>query len=62
MVALRLMSICCIVIQTQPSIDGNTVDSQIEKAQFAKNSMDYNTTFEFLSGRFKGMRNALRGE
>lgn len=47
---------------TQPSIDGNTVDSQIEKAQFAKNSMDYNTTFEFLSGRFKGMRNALRGE
>ena len=47
---------------TQPSIDGNTVDSQIEKAQFAKNSMDYNTTFEFLSSKFKGLRNAVRGE
>lgn len=47
---------------SQPSIDGNTVDTQIEKTQFARNSMDYNASFEFLSGKFKGMRNALRGE
>lgn len=47
---------------SQPSIDGNTVDTQIEKGQFARNSMDYSASFEFLSGRFKGMRNALRGE
>lgn len=47
---------------TQPSIDGNTVDTQIEKSQFAKNSMDYNSTFEFLSSKFKGLRNAVRGE
>lgn len=46
----------------QPSIDGNTVETQIEKSHFAKNSMDYNATFEFLSGKFKGLRNALRGE
>lgn len=47
---------------TQPSIDGNTVDSQIEKTRFAQNSMHYNASFEFLSGKFKGMRNAIRGE
>lgn len=46
----------------QPSIDGNTVDAQTEQAQFARNSMDYNASFEFLSGKFKGMRNAIRGE
>lgn len=46
----------------QPSIDGNTVDAQTEQAEFARNSLDYNASFEFLSGRFKGMRNAIRGE
>jgi len=46
----------------QPSIDGNTVDAQTEQALFARNSLDYNATFEFLSGKFKGMRNAIRGE
>ena len=47
---------------TQPSIDGNTVDSQLEQALFARNSMNYNATFEFLNSKFKGMRGALRGE
>lgn len=46
----------------QPSIDGNTVDAQTEQAEFARNSLDYNASFEFLSGKFKGMRNAIRGE
>ncbi|GAA6145829.1 flagellar basal body rod protein FlgB [Thalassolituus maritimus] len=46
----------------QPSIDGNTVDAQTEQAQFARNSMDYSASFEFLNGKFKGMRNAIRGE
>ena len=47
---------------SQPSIDGNTVDSQIEKTIFAKNAMDYDSSFEFLSGRFKGLKSAIRGE
>ena len=46
----------------QPSIDGNTVESQIEQAEFARNSLDYNASFEFLSGKFKGLRNAIRGD
>jgi flagellar basal-body rod protein FlgB len=47
---------------SQPSIDGNTVDSQIEQTLFTRNAMDYNSSFEFLSARFKGLKSAIRGE
>lgn len=47
---------------TQPSIDGNTVDDHIEHAEFTKNALDYNASFEFLSGKFKGLMKAIRGE
>lgn len=47
---------------SQPSIDGNTVDSQIEQALYARNSLDYNASFEFLSSKFKGLKGAIRGE
>lgn len=46
----------------QPSIDGNTVDSQIEQAMFARNAMNYNASFEFLNGKFTGLKSAIRGE
>ena len=46
----------------QPSIDGNTVDEQVEMTKFAKNSMDFQASFQFLNGKFKGLRNAIRGE
>ncbi|HFE37014.1 MAG TPA: flagellar basal body rod protein FlgB [Gammaproteobacteria bacterium] len=46
----------------QPSIDGNTVDAQIEKAKFAENAMQYQTTLSFLTGKFKGLTKALKGE
>jgi len=47
---------------SQPSIDGNTVDSQIEQALFARNTLNYNASFEFLNGKFTGMKGAIRGE
>jgi len=47
---------------SQPSIDGNTVDSQEELAEFMKNAMDYQASFRFLNGRFKGMLSAIKGE
>ena len=34
----------------QPSVDGNTVDSQLEQSIFARNAMNYNASFEFLNG------------
>lgn len=47
---------------SQPSIDGNTVDTQIEQTIFSRNAMDYNSSFEFLSKKFKGLKSAIRGE
>ncbi len=46
----------------QPSIDGNTVDSQMEQAIYSRNALNYNASFEFLSSKFKGMKGAIRGE
>ena len=46
----------------QPSIDGNTVDAQMEQTIFARNAMNYNASFEFLSGKFTGLKSAIRGE
>jgi flagellar basal-body rod protein FlgB len=49
-------------VPSQPSLDGNTVDTQIEQAKFAENAVRYQTTLRFLGGRFKGIINALRDE
>ncbi|MCH8552845.1 MAG: flagellar basal body rod protein FlgB [Natronospirillum sp.] len=46
----------------QPAIDGNTVDPHYEHAQFTENALKYDASFEFLNGKFMGLRNALRGE
>jgi len=46
----------------QPTLDGNTVDSQIEQAQFMENAIRYQTTLTFLSGKVKGLLSAIRGE
>ena len=47
---------------TQPALDGNTVETHIEKAQFAENALQQQATLEFLDSKIKGIRNALRGE
>lgn len=47
---------------TQPSLDGNTVEAHIEKAQFMENAMQYQATLEFMNGRINGIRGALKGE
>jgi flagellar basal-body rod protein FlgB len=47
---------------TQPSLDGNTVESHIEKAKFAENAMQYQATLEFVDSRIKSISGALRGE
>lgn len=46
----------------QASLDGNTVDTQVEKAAFAENAMRYQASLTFLSGKFKGMLAAIKGE
>jgi flagellar basal-body rod protein FlgB len=46
----------------QASIDGNTVDAQMEQAAFAENAVNYQATLSFLSGRIKGLMGAIKGE
>lgn len=47
---------------TQPSIDGNTVEEQVEHAEYMKNSLEFQTAFTILNGKFKGLTKALKGE
>lgn len=49
-------------VPNQPSLDGNTVDAQLEKAAFADNAMRYQASLTFLDGKFKGLIAALKGE
>ena len=46
----------------QPSIDGNTVEEHVEHAEYMKNALDFQASFTFLNGSFRGMLTALRGE
>jgi flagellar basal-body rod protein FlgB len=49
-------------VPNQSSLDGNTVDAQVEKSAFADNALRYQATITFLDGKFKGMIAALKGE
>ena len=46
----------------QTSLDGNTVDAHLEYTRFSENSIQYQTSLQFLSGRIKGLLTAIRGE
>ncbi|QIB51618.1 flagellar basal body rod protein FlgB [Pseudomonas sp. OIL-1] len=46
----------------QPSIDGNTVDTQVEQAKYAENAIEFQASFTFLNSKFKGLMTALRGD
>lgn len=46
----------------QPSVDGNTVDVQTERAAFTENAVRYQATLGFLNARIQGLRTALRGD
>lgn len=49
-------------VPTSPSLDGNTVELNIEQVQFAENATRYEATLQFLNGRIRTLRSALRGE
>lgn len=44
----------------QPSMDGNTVDMDIERVQFADNTLHYQSTMQLLSGRIRTMMAAIQ--
>jgi len=49
-------------VPSQPSLDQNTVDMQIEQSNYAQNAIDFQASFTLLNSKFRGLMNALRGE
>ena len=49
-------------VPLQPSLDGNTVDTQLEQGAFMSNSVRYQVSLQFLSSKVKGLMSALKGE
>ena len=49
-------------VPTQTSLDGNTVNNQVEQAEFTENAIRYQSTLTFLSGKFSGLKLAIKGE
>jgi len=47
---------------TQPSVDQNTVDAQVEQANYTENAIGFQASFTLLNSKFKGLVSALRGE
>ena len=45
--------------EVQPSIDGNTVDSDQEMAQFSDNGLRYQATLTFMNNKIRNLMNAL---
>jgi flagellar basal-body rod protein FlgB len=45
----------------QPSIDGNTVDADVEQAKFSENALQYMSTLQFMNGKIQSTLLALRG-
>lgn len=50
------------VVPEQPSMDGNTVDLNRERAQFSQNAMGYEASLRFINGKVRTMMSAIRGE
>src|SRR5690348_2993103 len=48
-------------IPLAPSLDGNTVDSQMEESQFAQNTVRFQATITFLQNRFSELTTAITG-
>lgn len=48
-------------VPTQPTLDGNTVETDVEQAAFAENAVQYRATLAFLDGQIRSLRYALKG-
>lgn len=46
---------------TQPALDGNTVEADVEQAAFAENAIQYRASLAFVDGYFRTMRFAIKG-
>jgi flagellar basal-body rod protein FlgB len=49
-------------VQTQPSVDGNSVDLDQQRANFADNSIRFESTLRFINSHVKTMLSAITGQ
>ncbi len=48
-------------VPDQPSLDGNTVDTQIEHTAYAENALEYQASLRFLNGKINSLKKAIKG-
>ncbi len=49
-------------VPNHPSLDGNTVDADLERAAYIDNAMRYQASLNILDGRIKGLMLAVKGQ
>lgn len=49
-------------VPTQPSIDGNTVDMDIERSQFTDNAIHYQFMLDRVTNKVKTLLSAIQGQ
>lgn len=49
-------------LQTQPAMDGNSVDMDRERANFVDNAVHYEATLRFINGSSKTILSAIQGQ
>jgi flagellar basal-body rod protein FlgB len=49
-------------VQTQPSLDNNSVDMDRERAAFVNNAVRYEATLRFINGNVNTMLSAIKGQ
>lgn len=48
--------------EMQSSVDGNTVNLDVERAQFAENGVQYEASVTFINGTLKTLQTAITGQ
>lgn len=48
-------------VPMQPTLDGNTVETDIEQAAFAENALQYRASLAFLDGQIRSLKFAIKG-
>ena len=48
--------------ESQSSVDGNTVDMDVERSAMAENTLHYEASLTFITGLLKSMQSAVSGQ
>jgi flagellar basal-body rod protein FlgB len=48
--------------ETQSSVDGNTVNVDLERGQFAENAVYYEAALTFVNGQLRSLQTAIQGQ